>query len=94
MRRKKSLNWQTVEADLLCVLSPTRLCRSEHPLAQLYCHSTLEHHHFDQCLMVLNSPVSAQRGVRRESCVNSAVFLSFGFVPRIIILVHALFLFG
>ncbi|XP_036306281.2 cGMP-specific 3',5'-cyclic phosphodiesterase isoform X1 [Pipistrellus kuhlii] len=30
--------------------------RSEHPLAQLYCHSTLEHHHFDQCLMVLNSP--------------------------------------
>uniref|UniRef100_G1QBH0 PDEase domain-containing protein n=1 Tax=Myotis lucifugus TaxID=59463 RepID=G1QBH0_MYOLU len=30
--------------------------KSEHPLAQLYCHSTLEHHHFDQCLMVLNSP--------------------------------------
>ncbi|XP_053514479.1 cGMP-specific 3',5'-cyclic phosphodiesterase isoform X2 [Artibeus jamaicensis] len=30
--------------------------RSEHPLAQLYCHSTMEHHHFDQCLMVLNSP--------------------------------------
>ncbi|XP_033891800.3 cGMP-specific 3',5'-cyclic phosphodiesterase-like isoform X1 [Acipenser ruthenus] len=30
--------------------------RSEHPLAQLYCHSTMEHHHFDQCLMILNSP--------------------------------------
>ncbi|KAK1890537.1 cGMP-specific 3'5'-cyclic phosphodiesterase [Dissostichus eleginoides] len=29
--------------------------RSEHPLAQLYCHSTMEHHHFDQCLMILNS---------------------------------------
>ncbi|XP_061619670.1 cGMP-specific 3',5'-cyclic phosphodiesterase isoform X1 [Phyllopteryx taeniolatus] len=34
--------------------------RSEHPLAQLYCHSTMEHHHFDQCLMILNSPVSAR----------------------------------
>lgn len=32
--------------------------RSEHPLAQLYCHSIMEHHHFDQCLMILNSPVS------------------------------------
>ncbi|KAM9834400.1 cGMP-specific 3',5'-cyclic phosphodiesterase [Syngnathus typhle] len=30
--------------------------RSEHPLAQLYCHSTMEHHHLDQCLMILNSP--------------------------------------
>ncbi|XP_075890014.1 cGMP-specific 3',5'-cyclic phosphodiesterase isoform X3 [Nelusetta ayraudi] len=30
--------------------------RSDHPLAQLYCHSTMEHHHFDHCLMILNSP--------------------------------------
>uniref|UniRef100_A0A673X0M6 Phosphodiesterase n=1 Tax=Salmo trutta TaxID=8032 RepID=A0A673X0M6_SALTR len=30
--------------------------RSDHPLSQLYCHSTMEHHHFDQCLMILNSP--------------------------------------
>uniref|UniRef100_A0A8C1KQJ0 Phosphodiesterase n=1 Tax=Cyprinus carpio TaxID=7962 RepID=A0A8C1KQJ0_CYPCA len=30
--------------------------KSDHPLAQLYCHSTMEHHHFDQCLMILNSP--------------------------------------
>ncbi|XP_078532051.1 cGMP-specific 3',5'-cyclic phosphodiesterase isoform X1 [Lissotriton helveticus] len=30
--------------------------RSEHPLAQLYCHSIMENHHFDQCLMILNSP--------------------------------------
>ncbi|KAJ8390288.1 hypothetical protein AAFF_G00108570 [Aldrovandia affinis] len=30
--------------------------RSDHPLAQLYCHSTMEHHHFDQCLMIINSP--------------------------------------
>ncbi|XP_026868895.2 cGMP-specific 3',5'-cyclic phosphodiesterase isoform X1 [Electrophorus electricus] len=30
--------------------------RSEHPLAQLYGHSIMEHHHFDQCLMILNSP--------------------------------------
>uniref|UniRef100_A0A672MYA2 Phosphodiesterase n=1 Tax=Sinocyclocheilus grahami TaxID=75366 RepID=A0A672MYA2_SINGR len=33
--------------------------RSDHPLAQLYCHSTMEHHHFDQCLMILNSPNKA-----------------------------------
>ncbi|XP_044802001.1 cGMP-specific 3',5'-cyclic phosphodiesterase isoform X5 [Bubalus bubalis] len=32
--------------------------RSEHPLAQLYCHSIMEHHHFDQCLMILNSPIA------------------------------------
>uniref|UniRef100_A0A7N6F7V7 Phosphodiesterase n=1 Tax=Anabas testudineus TaxID=64144 RepID=A0A7N6F7V7_ANATE len=32
--------------------------RSDHPLAQLYCHSTMEHHHFDQCLMILNSPAN------------------------------------
>ncbi|XP_046706878.1 cGMP-specific 3',5'-cyclic phosphodiesterase isoform X2 [Silurus meridionalis] len=32
--------------------------RSDHPLAQLYCHSIMEHHHFDQCLMILNSPGS------------------------------------
>ncbi|XP_075469782.1 cGMP-specific 3',5'-cyclic phosphodiesterase [Ascaphus truei] len=29
--------------------------RSEHPLAQLYGHSIMENHHFDQCLMILNS---------------------------------------
>ncbi|KAJ8943684.1 hypothetical protein NQ318_015173, partial [Aromia moschata] len=26
------------------------------PLAQLYSTSTMEHHHFDQCIMILNSP--------------------------------------
>ncbi|XP_065089280.1 dual 3',5'-cyclic-AMP and -GMP phosphodiesterase 11 isoform X3 [Ochlerotatus camptorhynchus] len=26
------------------------------PLAQLYSTSTMEHHHFDQCLMIINSP--------------------------------------
>ncbi|XP_031441005.1 cGMP-specific 3',5'-cyclic phosphodiesterase isoform X2 [Clupea harengus] len=39
-------------------LNNTYIKRSEHPLAQLYCHSTMEHHHFDQCLMILNSPGS------------------------------------
>ncbi|XP_056421843.1 cGMP-specific 3',5'-cyclic phosphodiesterase isoform X2 [Hyla sarda] len=29
--------------------------KSEHPLAQLYGHSIMENHHFDQCLMILNS---------------------------------------
>ena len=31
--------------------------RSASPLAQLYSTSTMEHHHFDQCIMILNSPV-------------------------------------
>lgn len=32
------------------------LHRASSPLAQLYSTSTMEHHHFDQCLMILNSP--------------------------------------
>lgn len=31
-------------------------CRTSSPLAQLYSTSTMEHHHFDQCLMIINSP--------------------------------------
>lgn len=30
--------------------------KSDSPLAILYSTSTMEHHHFDQCLMILNSP--------------------------------------
>lgn len=30
--------------------------RASSPLAQLYSTSTMEHHHFDQSLMILNSP--------------------------------------
>ncbi|XP_025423158.1 dual 3',5'-cyclic-AMP and -GMP phosphodiesterase 11-like isoform X3 [Sipha flava] len=30
--------------------------RVDSPLARLYSTSTMEHHHFDQCLMILNSP--------------------------------------
>jgi len=29
--------------------------KSSSKLAQLYSTSTMEHHHFDQCLMILNS---------------------------------------
>ncbi|XP_067298062.1 cGMP-specific 3',5'-cyclic phosphodiesterase [Pseudorasbora parva] len=32
--------------------------RSNQPLAQLYGHSTLEHHHYDMCLLILNNPGS------------------------------------
>jgi hypothetical protein len=35
-------------------------CRASSPLAQLYSTSTMEHHHFDQCIMILNSQVSCQ----------------------------------
>uniref|UniRef100_A0A672HPN3 cGMP-specific 3',5'-cyclic phosphodiesterase n=1 Tax=Salarias fasciatus TaxID=181472 RepID=A0A672HPN3_SALFA len=38
------------------IVSQSLVPSSDHPLAQLYCHSTMEHHHFDQCLMILNSP--------------------------------------
>lgn len=31
------------------------LFRASSPLAQLYSTSTMEHHHFDQCIMILNS---------------------------------------
>ena len=34
------------------------LCRSESPLATLYSTSTMEHHHLDHCIMILNSEVS------------------------------------
>ena len=29
--------------------------RTSAPLAQLYSTSTMEHHHFDQCIMILNT---------------------------------------
>lgn len=32
--------------------------RASSPLAQLYSTSTMEHHHFDQCIMILNSQVT------------------------------------
>lgn len=32
------------------------MSRACSPLAQLYSTSTMEHHHFDQCIMILNSP--------------------------------------
>lgn len=32
-------------------------CRSMSPLAELYSTSTLEHHHFDQCIMILSTKV-------------------------------------
>ena len=31
--------------------------RSASALAQLYSTSTMEHHHFDQCIMIINSQV-------------------------------------
>ena len=32
--------------------------RTMSPLAQLYSTSVLEHHHFDQCIMILNTKVN------------------------------------
>lgn len=70
-------------------LSRRRVSRSEHPLAQLYCHSTMEHHHFDQCLMVLNSPVSGGAGAgpgRGGAGLGRAIVSSgSGFLPSTVI---------
>lgn len=35
------------------------LSRVESPLAKLYSTSTMEYHHFDQCIMILNGDVRA-----------------------------------
>ncbi|MBZ3875373.1 cGMP-specific 3',5'-cyclic phosphodiesterase [Sciurus carolinensis] len=58
--------------------------RTEHPLAQLYCHSIMEHHHFDQCLMILNSPggLGAALAPRRGClCFCSAFALGISSAP-------------
>ncbi|XP_076149299.1 cGMP-specific 3',5'-cyclic phosphodiesterase [Alosa pseudoharengus] len=34
------------------------IARSQQPLAQLYGHSSLEHHHYDLCVLILNNPGS------------------------------------
>lgn len=52
---------------------PNYVDRSDHPLAQLYCHSIMEHHHFDQCLMILNSPVSRTSILLLERIVSYLV---------------------
>ena len=36
--------------------------RSASALAQLYSTSTMEHHHFDQCIMIINSQVYNGQG--------------------------------
>ncbi|XP_029310643.1 LOW QUALITY PROTEIN: cGMP-specific 3',5'-cyclic phosphodiesterase [Cottoperca gobio] len=63
-RLQNNLNDQEVLALMIATLchdmdhrgvNNSYIQRSDHPLAQLYCHSTMEHHHFDQCLMILNS---------------------------------------
>ncbi len=40
--------------------------RSDSPLATLYSTSTMEHHHFDQCIMILSSEVGIK--IRYTNC--------------------------
>lgn len=42
--------------DSMIIFPSGVISRASSPLAQLYSTSTMEHHHFDQCLMILNSP--------------------------------------
>jgi len=57
------LSWQIMHSySLYCIFFSfpifLSLCfRSNQPLAQLYGHSSLEHHHNDMCLLILNNPV-------------------------------------
>lgn len=50
-----------VSSSILSALD--RVCltgfRTASPLAQLYSTSTMEHHHFDQCIMILSTKVKA-----------------------------------
>lgn len=48
----KAKLWKTKCEKFLHIYPP---CRSASPLAELYSTSTMEHHHFDQCVMILNS---------------------------------------
>lgn len=41
--------------------------RTSSPLADLYSTSTLEHHHFDQCIMILSTKVSDAQAKKKYS---------------------------
>uniref|UniRef100_A0A673HLX3 Phosphodiesterase n=1 Tax=Sinocyclocheilus rhinocerous TaxID=307959 RepID=A0A673HLX3_9TELE len=45
--------------------------RSNQPLAQLYGHSSLEHHHYDMCLLILNNPMLSSLSLNEyRACVQ------------------------
>lgn len=50
------IKWVWVRNDFWILFKFNFVPRASSPLAQLYSTSTMEHHHFDQCLMILNSP--------------------------------------
>lgn len=54
--------------------------RTSSPLADLYSTSTLEHHHFDQCIMILSTKVSdaqAKKRYRYTDYDTEMFFLSY-----------------
>lgn len=65
----------------LCVRVCVCVSRSDHPLAQLYCHSTMEHHHFDHCLMILNSPVGGHILHTKETFLSTHHSLGLFLLP-------------
>lgn len=52
-----SVSRKNTVSSLLMIkcIAVSSLSRASSPLAQLYSTSTMEHHHFDQCLMILSS---------------------------------------
>lgn len=58
--------------------------KTESPLAVLYSTSTMEHHHFDQCVMILNSESNNIFQVRGSITLLSLVFSLFlSFFPSL-----------
>ena len=57
--------------------------KTESPLAILYSTSTMEHHHFDQCVMILNSEGNNLFQVLFSSREYSLDFDGMGYVPHL-----------
>lgn len=48
--------------------------RTSSPLADLYSTSTLEHHHFDQCIMILSTKVSDAQAKKKYTDFDTEMF--------------------
>ena len=71
---------------ILAELSCRFYFRIDSPLARLYSTSTMEHHHFDHCTMILHSQASFKKHFSLDFCPRVTVWLFFvGFVHTVVI---------
>lgn len=56
--------------------------RTSSPLADLYSTSTLEHHHFDQCIMILSTKVSDAQAKKKYSYTDYDTEMFFYLIYR------------